>query len=178
VPTRTFGTSCRANLKLRHYRRDKGKTRWRLGAGYRRARLSALAGGRAFESGVGVDAASSLASAAGRGAGAQGYRSPSMTPRIAAVTAASSSSGRSVVGTAQSFPDQRFLIKLELQLGVLAPRFFDAIAERPTTSRRSRHSPVRREGSLQTPHELLALALELLKLRLSRPPPDLRGDGR
>jgi hypothetical protein len=42
VPTRTFGTSCRANLKLRHYRRDKGKTRWRLGAGYRRARLSAL----------------------------------------------------------------------------------------------------------------------------------------
>ena len=76
-----------------------------------------------------------------------------------------------------SFPDQHLPIKLELQLDVLAPSFFDAIAERPLTSRRSRRSPVRREGRSQTLHEQLALAIELLKLRLSRPPPDLRGDG-
>jgi hypothetical protein len=56
-----------------------------MGVGYRRARLSALAGGGA--SGVGFDAASNLASAARSGSrrGAWGYRSPSMTSRIAAV---------------------------------------------------------------------------------------------
>jgi hypothetical protein len=89
----------------------------RMGAGYRRARLSALAGG-AFGSVVGFgavlpsiggrfDAASSLANAARRGSkrGAWGKRSSSMTPRIAAVTAASSSAGRSIVGTARIWAD-------------------------------------------------------------------------
>jgi hypothetical protein len=37
----------------------------------------------------------------GSGRGAWGYRSPSMAPRIAAVTAATSSSGKSTVGTAR-----------------------------------------------------------------------------
>jgi hypothetical protein len=83
-----------------------------MGVGYRRARLSALAGGAAFAAmldfstlfslvvfragaAFAADAASSLASAARSGSrrGAWGYRSPSMTPRIADATAASSSSG-------------------------------------------------------------------------------------
>ena len=77
-----------------------------------------------------------------------------------------------VKGRVLLFPDQRFLIKLEQSFGVFAPRFFDALAEWPATSRRSRCPPVRSEGCSQTPHELLAFALELLKLRLShRPPP-------
>ena len=60
---------------------------------------------------------------------------------------------------------------------MLASRFFDALAERPLTSRTSRRSTVRSEGCSHTPQELLALVL--LKLRLSqRPPPDLRGNGR
>ena len=75
-----------------------------MGVGYRRARLSALAGGGAFRSGVGFGAAaSSLASAARSGSsrGAWGYWSSAMVRRIAAVTAASSSAGRSIVGTAR-----------------------------------------------------------------------------
>jgi hypothetical protein len=56
---------------------------------------------RSLRGWVGSVAASNLASAARRGSrrGAWGYRSPSMTPRIAAITAASSSSGRSIFGT-------------------------------------------------------------------------------
>jgi hypothetical protein len=91
---------------------------------YRRTRLSALAGGGAsFGAAVAFpplvsllffraaasfgavsprDAASSLANAARSGSrrGAWGYRSSAMTRRIAAVTAASSASVRSIVGTA------------------------------------------------------------------------------
>jgi hypothetical protein len=84
-------------------------SRAKVGAGYRRARLSALAGergslgSRGEPNGVPTLAASNLASAARSGSrrGAWGYRSPSMTPRIAADTAASSSAGRSIVGTAE-----------------------------------------------------------------------------
>ena len=74
-----------------------------MGVGYRRARLSALAGGGAFGYRFGFVAASNLASAARSGSkrGAWGNLSSAMTPRIAAVTAASSSAGRSIVGTAR-----------------------------------------------------------------------------
>jgi hypothetical protein len=80
--------------------------------GYRRGLLSPFAGGGAsgLKSAVrgcflgleNIDAASNRASAARSGSsrGACGYRSPSMTPRMAAIAAASSSSGRSIVGTA------------------------------------------------------------------------------
>ena len=89
----------------------------RVGFGcYRRARLSALAGGAAFGSGVGLGAlaiaslspvsmtASSnfaIAARIGTSRGAWGNLSSSMVRRIAAVTAASSSSVRSIVGTAR-----------------------------------------------------------------------------
>ena len=75
---------------------------------YRRARLSALAGGGAFGSGVGLgaDAASNLASDARSGSrrGAWGKRSSSTRRRIAAVTAAISSSVRLMVGMALARP--------------------------------------------------------------------------
>jgi hypothetical protein len=78
-----------------------------LGAGALagRARLSALAAGGAFgfkfETVSDLVAASNLASAARSGCrrGAWGSLSSSIARRIAAVTAASSSSGRSIVGT-------------------------------------------------------------------------------
>jgi hypothetical protein len=74
-------------------------------AGYRRrARLSALAGGGAFGScavGAGAVAGSSFASAerSGSSRGAGGNLSVSMACRMAAVTAANSSSVRPIVGT-------------------------------------------------------------------------------
>jgi hypothetical protein len=76
--------------------------------GYRRVRRSPLTRGGAFRAKVSKvwtlspTAASNLARAARSGSsrGACGYRSPSMTPRMAAIAAASSSSGRSIVGTA------------------------------------------------------------------------------
>jgi hypothetical protein len=66
-------------------------------------RLSPFAGGDAFAvafAAFAADAASNLASAtrSGSSRGARGYLSSSMARRIAAVTAASSSSGRSIIG--------------------------------------------------------------------------------
>ena len=53
---------------------------------------------------IGFDAPrASPAPPAGDQARHGGYRSPSMTPRIAAITAASSSSGRSIVGTVREY---------------------------------------------------------------------------
>jgi hypothetical protein len=70
----------------------------------------------------GAIAASSLASAARSGSrrGACGYRSPSMTPRIAAVTTASSSSGRSIVGTAGTLGADNCPARKDAPRGVLA----------------------------------------------------------
>jgi hypothetical protein len=74
-----------------------------MGVGYRRARLSALAGGGAFGcgAGFGAGAGSSFASAERSGSrrGARGNLSVSMARRIAAVTAASSSSVTVIVDT-------------------------------------------------------------------------------
>jgi hypothetical protein len=76
---------------------------------YRRARLAALAGGGVFGFVVGSAAASSFPSAARSGSkrGAWGNRSSSMARRMAAVTAASSSAGRSIVGMARDITTRR-----------------------------------------------------------------------
>jgi hypothetical protein len=68
---------------------------------YRTVRLPILAAGEAFGGAVGFDSAASFPSAARSGSrrGAWGNRSSSMARRIAAVTAASSSSVRLIVGT-------------------------------------------------------------------------------
>jgi hypothetical protein len=77
---------------------------WPVYPRLRRARLSALPGGGAFGCGLGFGAVagSSFASAERSGSrrGACGNRSSSMARRTVAVTAASSPSVRSIVGTA------------------------------------------------------------------------------
>ena len=94
-----------------------------MGVGYRRARLSTLAGGGAFGSGVGSGAASNFPSAARSGSrrGAWGNRSSSIARRIAAVTAASSSAVRLIVGTGRDstsgyiYPARRGSTGLDIQ---------------------------------------------------------------
>jgi hypothetical protein len=74
----------------------------------------------AFGAGAfGCVAASSPASAARSGSrrGACGYRSPVMRPRMAAATAASSSAGRSIVGTAPDIIGRHLSSKEKVKAG-------------------------------------------------------------